>query len=760
MKEMMSNMYENKFQLFLRAGCSLVVLAALSACGGGSGSGSSSGAGTGSTAGPVPVAEAPRYLVGGTVSGLVPGTQVALSNGADKLTITANGAFSFAGKLAAGASYEGKIESNSAGLGCSITHGAATVGNADVSALVVRCLPTLLAGIQEKIQNVSGMVQDAAGNYYIADTVRQVIHKVTPAGTLSVYAGMSGKPGADDGAADTATFYMRSGITILAIDRAANLYVADNCNALLRKITPAGVVSTVAGQRRAACDWSAPEAVVADGPGVQAQLGWTTGMAVDSNGDVLLADASKQIIRRVTPTGLVSSEKLVDSKGFRISASQLAVDASGKIYFSEGVGTRIFRWQQGVAVLVAGGNKRVSEDGKGTAASFRNIRGMVADRDGNLLLADIASIRRVTPDGDVTTLVGGAVTDAAGVSAGWTSLNSLLLESSGSLIVHDLSKHRLNRFDTAKVLSAMPFMPGNMGVTEGVGAAARVGYVRSSGMCSDPAGNVYLLDVTNKVLRRVTPDGTLSVYAGTAGVAGSNDGPRASATMRGPVAIACDQEGAVYFADQAAATGSAFNLRKISKDGQVSTQEALPLSSLKPLEYRLAIDRDGYMAWLGWGKEGIFRRPPGGTFTAFVSFETMMHSLGETDYSWEHMDPASLVFDSKGNLYFDDYVHQVVFKVDRAGKTGVFAGTLNKGSGGDGAPGVGGLSFSGSPSLAVDASDNLYLSGQGGIRKIDNAGVISTPVLAWGHPDISILAFSNGTLYGFTTQAVLQTPLP
>jgi sugar lactone lactonase YvrE len=741
-----------KQNLFGRAACGVTLLIGLSACGGGSGGSSDAGA-------PVlPVAEAPSYLVGGTVSGLVPGAQVVLANGSDKVTVSANGAFHFAGKLAPGGSYDGKIDSTSEGLGCSIAKGAATVGNADVNTLAVRCLPVVLAGVQEKIQNVSGMVQDPAGNYYIADAVRQVIHKVTPAGALSVYAGISGKPGADDGTAAAATFHMSSGISTLVIDRAANLYLFENCNALLRKITPTGVVSTVAGQRSAACDWSAPEAVVADGQGAQAQFGWMMGMAIDSNGDVLLADFTGQAIRRVTPAGLVSSEKLVDGKGFRISPSQLAVDASGTIYFSEGAGSRLFRWQQGVAVVVAGSNKRVSADGKGAAASFSNIRGMATDRDGNVLLADTASIRRVTADGSVTTLVGGTVTDGAGASAGWTSLGLLLLEPSGSMVVHDASKHRLNRLDTAKVLSAMPFMPGNMQVIEAVGGAARVGYVGTSGMCSDPAGNVYLLDMSNKVLRRVTPDGAFSVYAGMAGVAGSNDGPRASATMSGPVAIACDQDGAVYFADKAA-VGTAVNLRKISKDGQVSTLEALPAGTGKSLQSRLAIDKDGYMAWLSWGRDGIFRRPPGGTFSAFVSFEAMMRSLGETGYNWQYMDPGSLVFDSKGNLYFDDNVHQVVFKVDRAGKTGIFAGTLNKGSGGDGPPGVGGLPFTGAPSLAFDAGDNLYLSGQGWVRKIDTAGVISTPALAWGHPDISILAFGNGTLYGFTTQAVLQTPL-
>ena len=745
-----------KHNLYWRVACGIALLIGLSACGGGS---SDVGASVVPLAPVTPVAEAPSYLVGGAVSGLVPGAQVVLANGSDKVTITANGAFHFAGKLAPGASYDSKIESTSEGLGCTLAKGAATVANADVNTLAVRCLPVVLAGVREKIQNVSGMVQDAAGNYYIADSVRQVIHKVTPAGAVSVYAGIPGKPGADDGAAATATFYMSSGVSILAIDRAENLYLFENCNTLLRKITPAGVVSTVAGQRSAACDWSAPESVVADGQGAQAQFAWTTGMAMDSNGDVLLANAGQQMIRRVTPAGLVSSEKLVDGKGGRISPSQIAVDASGTIYFSEGAGSRIFRWQQGVAVVVAGSSKRVSADGKGVAAGFSNIRGMVADRDGNVLLADTASLRRVTPDGNVTTVVGGTVTDTVGASAGWTNLGALLLEPSGGMIVHDVGNHRLNRLDTAKVLSAMPVMPGNRGVTEAVGGAARVGNVGSSGMCSDPSGNVYLLDMTNKVLRRVTPDGALSVYAGMAGVAGSNDGPRASATMLGPVAIACDQDGAVYFADKAAA-GTAFNLRKINKDGQVSTQEALPAGTGKPLKYRLAIDKDGYMAWLGWGRDGIFRRPPGGTFSAFVSFEAMMNSLGETGYNWEFMDPGSLIFDSKGNLYFDDNVHQVVFKVDRTGKAGVFAGTLNKGSGGDGPPGVGGLLFSGASTLAVDASDNLYLSGQGWLRKIDTAGVISTPALAWGRPAISILAFGNDTLYGFTSQAVLQTPLP
>lgn len=193
-----------KHNLFGRVAGGIALLIGLSACGGGSGDAADAGT---PVAPVVPVTEAPGYLVGGTVSGLAPGAQVVLANGSDKVTVTTNGTFHFAGKLAPGASYDGKIDSTSEGLACTLAKGAATVGNADVNTLAVRCLPIVLAGVQEKIQNVSGMAQDAAGNYYIADAVRQVIHKVTPAGALSVYAGISGKPGADDGAAAAATFH-------------------------------------------------------------------------------------------------------------------------------------------------------------------------------------------------------------------------------------------------------------------------------------------------------------------------------------------------------------------------------------------------------------------------------------------------------------------------------------------------------------------------------------------------------------------------
>ncbi|MGK5010614.1 hypothetical protein [Janthinobacterium sp. MDB2-8] len=758
----MINCFGEVQNLFRRAGCG-VVLAVLSACGGGSGGGTS-------TPPPTPVApvETPRYLLGGTVSGLLPGASVVLANGTDKLTVTANGPFSFVGKLAAGTAYQGKVDSASAGLGCSIAQGAATMGNADVSTLAVRCLPIVLAGVQERIQRIDGMVQDGAGNYYFADATTQVIHKLAPDGSLSIYAGMPGKAGAIDGPAASATFYMGGGRAPLVIDGKANLYVADSCNGLVRKITPAGVVSTLAGKRRANCNATPAEPdgvpVYADGPGTQARFGWIASMAMDRNGDVLLVDDGQVQVRRLTPAGIVSSINVLFSepngqppRAGRVG--QIAVDANGVIYMSNSNGSKIYRLDNGVAALVAGNFISSGYDGKGTNASFRGVRSMVFESSGNLLLADRDAIRRMTPDGEVTTVVGRLVPDATGKSVDWKTLSQMWLEDSGAMLVFDAGLQRLSRVDAGNRIATIPVMLDNTGPVDGVGASARVGNVKVSDMCSDPAGNVYLLDAASKVLRRLAPNGKLEVYAGIAGRAGSDDGARLSATMAGPVAIACGTDGAVYVADKAP-NASSFNLRKINADGVMSTIEQLPAGGFGLQQYILAVDKDGYITWTEALGKGIYRRPPGGVFSLFVSFETLALSLSDSDLGYQDILPFSIVFDSKGEMYFDDYYHQVVFKVNRSGAVTVFAGTMYSTKNADGAPGVGSLSFAGMPSLAIDKADNLYLSGQDGVSKIDTAGVISTPQLAWGNPIVDIVAFGNGTLYGYTARAIVQTPLP
>ncbi|WP_409026718.1 hypothetical protein OX462_17965 [Janthinobacterium sp. SUN098] len=755
MKTAMINRYDELQNLFRRASCGIALLAGLSACGGGS---------SGGTTTPVAPVETPRYLLGGTVSGLLPGASVVLANGADKVTVTANGAFSFAGKLAAGASYEGKVDSASAGLGCSISQGAATMGNADVSTLAVRCLPIVLAGVLEKIQVVAGMVSDAAGNYYIADAGNHVIHKLGTDGNLSVYAGVMGKEGVEDGPVSGATFSFAGG-SRLAIDRQANLFVSDYCHAVLRKITPAGVVSTVAGQRRSSCeaDDLEPASAYVDGQGAQARFGLPGSLITDANGDVLLVDTHQNTVRRITASGVVSTLPWkyapmpeVGSDFRRVG--RLAIDPAGNVYFSDVTGGYIFRIQDGVAVKVAGNRSLAgSVDGIGGAASFFRIAGMHFNRDGDLLLVDGATIRKVQVDGKVTTLFGPGLLDANGQTAGFKQLSAMVLEPSGAMVVYDLGRHMLRRLDQDGKLSTLPALPGHIGLVDGVGAAARLtlGYARA--VVADTAGNVYLADDVNNVIRRVAPDGTVSIFAGIAGKDGGVDGGRGTATLEGPVAMAFDKEGNLYFADQFHGQPWLV-LRKINKQGEVSSINYLPTSH--GTRFALAIDQQDNIYWVHNVGNGIYRRPPGGEFALFMPFDSAMKVLNGKIGTRDYISAAALAVDRHGTLYFEDVQHHVIFKVAQNGDVSHFAGTALQSGDKDGPPGIGTLPSSDYFPLMMDANDNLYMGSQDALRRIDTAGVISTPQLGWGSPVLSTFAIGNGVVYGFTAQAVIRTPLP
>lgn len=201
----------------------------------------------------------------------------------------------------------------------------------------------------------TGVAADGDGNLFITDNGAGLIRKIARDGTLTTFAGKRDDRGAADGAGTAARFSTPRGI---AVDRAGNLYVADEGNHNIRKITPAGVVSTLAGGTN--------ESGTRDGPGTSARFGAPRGLAVDSAGNVYVADADNHAIRKITPTGLVST----------------------------------FAGQPGAA----GG-----ADGPGNAAQFSEPRGIAVDAAGNVFVADTgnSAVREITPDGTVTTIAAG-----------------------------------------------------------------------------------------------------------------------------------------------------------------------------------------------------------------------------------------------------------------------------------------------------------------------------------------------------------------
>ena len=285
---------------------------------------------------------------------------------------------------------------------------------------------------------------DDAGNVYVADTANNTIRKITPNGVVSTLAGISGSHGSADGIGGNARFWAPFGI---AVDRSGNVYVADTGNNTIRKITPNGVVSTLAGL--------AGHPGSKDGIGTIAQFRNPWGVAVDDAGDVFVADMSNDTIRKITPTGVVTT-------------------------------------------LAGQAGMTGSVDGFGSQARFNSPYGVATDNAGNVYVSDSANdtIRKITPSGVVSTLAG---------------------------------------------------LSGHAGSTNGNGNDAR--FWNPQGLAVDDKGNIYVADTGNNTVRKITPMGVVTTLAGLAGASGTTSGVGADACFNSPGGVAVDRTGNIYVAD-------------------------------------------------------------------------------------------------------------------------------------------------------------------------------------------------------------------
>ncbi len=249
-----------------------------------------------------------------------------------------------------------------------------------------------------------GITVDRAGNVYVADSY--TIRKITPAGDVSTLAGKAGTPGTVDGAGGEARFSIPSGV---AVDDSGNVYVADTYT--IRKITPAGVVSTLAGTLR--------HAGSADGTGAAARFSdQAKDVAVDKEGNVYVADTYNNTIRKITPSGVVNTVAgmagqmgAAEGTGADASFSRpqgIAVDRDGNVYVADTYNSTIRKiTPSGVVSTLAGAvGQRGHVDGPGGTARFNDPQGIAVDGRGNICVADRGNqvIRRVTPNGVVSTL--------------------------------------------------------------------------------------------------------------------------------------------------------------------------------------------------------------------------------------------------------------------------------------------------------------------------------------------------------------------
>jgi serine/threonine protein kinase, bacterial len=236
---------------------------------------------------------------------------------------------------------------------------------------------------------------DKYGNVFVADQGNNIIRMITPSGMVSSFAG-SGAPGLVDGDDTTAEFLSPQGV---AVDTSGNIYVADAGNNCIRKITPAGITSTLAG---------ALTHGFTNGTGGVAQFSKPEGVAVDANGNIYIADAGNNVIRKITPTGEVSTFAGSGAFGYADgsgSAAQfsapagVAVDASGNVYVADEYNARIRKiTPQGIVTTIAGTGSFGFADGTGNIAEFNYPAGVAVDAAGNIYVADANNncVRKIT----------------------------------------------------------------------------------------------------------------------------------------------------------------------------------------------------------------------------------------------------------------------------------------------------------------------------------------------------------------------------
>jgi sugar lactone lactonase YvrE len=320
--------------------------------------------------------------------------------------------------------------------------------------------------VSPRFNNPAGLAIDGTGNIYVADYGNNLIRKITPAGVVSTVAG-TGNEGSINATGVLASFNGPSGI---AFDAAGNLYIADSGNNLIRKMNTSALVTTLAGGDTIA---------MTNGIGINASFFGPMGLAVDGSGNVYVADAGDNMIRLITPAAVVSTfaanavvtDSLTSLSGFN-NPTGVALDSHGNLIVANYLNNNLLQVNQsGVVSMFAGSGLQGNADGPAATASFYLPNSVAVDANNNVYVSDGINnvIRKITPDGTVSTLAGS----------------------------------------------------GTAGAIDGTGTAAS--FNDPAGLAVDAAGNVYVADASNNEIRKITPAGVVTTIAGII-YPGSKDG--------------------------------------------------------------------------------------------------------------------------------------------------------------------------------------------------------------------------------------------
>lgn len=598
------------------------------------------------------------------------------------------------------------------------------------------------------------VVTDIAGNVYVADSKNHQVRKITPAGEVSVFAG-DGSQGNVDGKGIAARFSVP---VYINKDAAGNLYVGDGLNSSIRKITMAADVSSAA-------------------TGIYQPYG----VAVDALGNLFISQAFNHVLLKITPGGVKTTfagsgnRGTQDGKGTAASfnvPTGLVADAAGNIYVADGGNSIIRKIAPDGTVSTFAGNKSIAGaiDGKGIDASFKSPNGLTIDVLGNIYVADTGNnlIRRITPDGVVTTVAGsssGKVNDI-GKKAKFFAPLGVAVDALGNLFIADQGNNIIRKIQVTGYCIDKPLPAGLIfdpatGAISGTPAevSALTKYTVTAYNLSGESSFPLMIKVKTNALPPVvsapdisysTPNvykknspivplkptnsggevpatiyGETTVFAGT-GRNGTADGDGTQAQFTEPYGMTTDAEGNIYLAD-----ADNYRIRKITPEGMVSTlaPDGIPggpnfASPKFNLPYGIARDAAGNLYVANYARHNILKIIPDGTISVFAAGLLIGTPLDGQGTAASIINPNAIAIDAAGTLYVSDGSN-LIRKISPTGYVYTFVGS-GAAATVDGKYNA--ASFNKPAGIVVDAAGNLYIAEQGGnvIRKVGPFGDVTT----------------------------------
>ncbi|WP_208506260.1 SMP-30/gluconolactonase/LRE family protein, partial [Roseivirga sp. E12] len=605
-----------------------------------------------------------------------------------------------------------------------------------------------------------GLTIDQSDNIYVAELTSKTIRKISPTGEVTTFVGSASNFTEKDGTGSDAGF---SGPIGMASDALGNLYVSDNTTSSIRKITPSGVVTTIAGTGVRG---------YMDGTGAAAQFSEPKDLAVDSKGNIFIADHGNDRIRKITPTGLVTTfagsgeRKLIDGVGTSAAFNRpfgITIDGSDNLYVADNNNHSIRKiTPTGIVTTIAGNGVEGYVDDTGAAARFDNPAHLSSDAVGNLYVADFGNkrIRKVTVDGKVTTLAGSGVdakTDGTGSEAAFNGLFGIVLDSKGDLFISESSSRVIRKM---VISGTLPVLIGN---TKGQAGSHEV-TIEATDTNNGKAIQSFTVNISNtgpvfmplpNIFPLVEENSAGTVFTAKAQdsdnikyVLGSNfdesfftiDQSTGVLTFKNAPdfenPLDSDKNNSylaqIYaFDDRSNSANILVRALMSNVDDQDPSFTSVPVTSVNDnanYEYVIKVeDQDGERLQVsaeslpGWLT--LDSQPDGVTTTIAGSGEKKL--LDGNGLSAAFSSPRDVAMDSEGNIFIVDSQNNAIRKMAVDGAITTFAGNGQQGS----ADGTGAsATFNGPRAIVIDKDDNLYISDSGNnrIRKITKSGQVST----------------------------------